>query len=770
MSFEARVSKASEPPSQRIVKMEEKNGPPPSKIFETANAGISFEAQAPKRTAPTQRIVRMAESKEVAPSTFESANSGMSFEPRVSKASESPTQRIVKMAEKKEAAPSTFESANSGMSFEAQVPKRTTPTQRIVKMTENKEVAPSTFESANSGMSFEAQVPKRTTPTQRIVKMTEKKETPTSKVFQGDSDSMSFEARRPSRTTSPEKENVDSTTDERSRIAREIEKEISQENRLLSILATEKKRLEVARNVQERKRAEEAQVNGDASVQGETQPKVVAAEISNDPLSTKAASSSPGYGLFQRAKRPAVFESDGSQFVTTDQSDFQKERLQYAKKMAEYKKMAEVFGTRKNSPAAFVTDDTGMNMVITKRVKQPTAATASNNSSPRLNPSGDGPVASSDNLPRVSPPNSSNNNNGSMKMLSSVATELRKESVTDVGGLKSIQQSSKMDVNSAKKTASDIRKFAQFVSDGLQMVSNDAQKMEKATTVTPAEARRNNKQRELKDIFGFDIDRDKKDEKIKDAGRKSSEEILATQLMEGGKNVAKFAFDGLQMVYRVAEKQTKEYIASSAAAAAEENANNNSKSATTNAAAAAADVSSKPFFAATATDNDNDNDNNKGITTKDSSTKKALATANDSPKPFFAATTEGNDNNVKKKVATTKMDSSSSTNHDNNISTPTATTTASSTTTTTADDSSPKPFFAATATGRNDDVVKKVMKTTTKIDSSSSSSPPPSTRSMPPSSTSSSSLLRSGGRMFVKFVGDGLQMVQRVASSSSSKK
>jgi len=77
--------------------------------------------------------------------------------------------------------------------------------------------------------------------------------------------------------------------------------------------------------------------------------------------------------------------------------------------------------------------------------------------------------------------------------------------------------------------------------------------------VTLAEARRQKKARERKNIFGFEIG--------------PSEEEMAAQLMEGGKHLAveggkkfaKFASDGLQMVYRAAEKQTKEYIASSTA-------------------------------------------------------------------------------------------------------------------------------------------------------------------------------------------------------------
>lgn len=174
--------------------------------------------------------------------------------------------------------------------------------------------------------------------------------------------------------------------------------------------------------------------------------------------------------------------------------------------------------------------------------------------------------------------------------------------------------------------------------------------------------------------------------------------------MEGGKHFAKFASDGMQMVYHAAEKKSKEYIASSTASSAEKEYSET--------------PSPTPFFAAT---DDHAVANNKGTITSgvdekhkphtvlEDSFKTTNAVA-DSPKPFYAATKTDNDGVVQD---VTKMDSSI-----------------------------PNERFTATKTAN---VAKPI----------------------PPASTSS--LLRSGGRMFAKFVGDGLQMVQRAATSKEKR-
>jgi len=312
--------------------------------------------------------------------------------------------------------------------------------------------------------------------------------------------------------------------------------------------------------------------------------------------------------------------------------------------------------------------------------------------------------------------------------MSFAATEFRKQSASAFG--KGIQHS-KLDVNSVKKTAADIQKFAKFVSDGLQMVHEDSQKNKAAVTIE--EARQQKKERERKKILGFEIG--------------PSEEELASQLMEGGKhlaieggkNFAKFASDGLQMVYHAAEKQTKEYIASkSASDVGSRSTGEKTKDATMISA------TSTPFFAASG---------DTTVTKKAEKVEPKPSTIDEqaSPKPFYAATSDGKETQAKR----VKNES------------------------TVADRGSKNPFFAATHTDRienkpvQDVTIKNIVHSPPTNDGSKIATDPLATNVQfeedPKLPATTSSLLRSGGRMLAKFVGDGLQMVQRVATSKEKR-
>ena len=146
----------------------------PRSTFESKSSDMSFEAKSEMLPRTTQRIVRMEEKKEFAPSTFQRQSSDMSFEAKADTAAAPKQQRIVKMAEKKEFAPSTFQSTESGLSFEAKPvssPKREIKSPLdMMDMTEKKELPPSTFRRGPNGQMFAANAKK----TQRINYPTQK--------------------------------------------------------------------------------------------------------------------------------------------------------------------------------------------------------------------------------------------------------------------------------------------------------------------------------------------------------------------------------------------------------------------------------------------------------------------------------------------------------------------------------------------------------------------------------------------------------------------
>jgi len=432
-------------------------------------------------------------------------------------------------------------------------------------------------------------------------------------------------------------------------------------------------------------------------------------DVSNRPKAIVADASSSG--LFQRGSKKATFESDGADFVYQSPKE---KRLFLAQKVA-----AQMFKAQESIPATFQTSDDGMNVVITGR--KPTKVVAvkpvakESDESNRLNRDKD---AVFQNLPGTMPEKSDSD---SMTMASFVANNLSKQSVSAFG---SIQQS-KMNVGSAKTTAKDIKKFAKFVSDGLQMVNEDLQKKNKVITLE--EARRQKKERERKRIFGFEIG--------------PSEEEMAAQLMEdgkqiameGGKQFAKFASDGLQMVYRAAEKQTQEYIASSATAAAE----NMDSSDVKEIKPFSNEETSAPFFAAT--------DGNS--VTKKAKKSQPSTVAEDVPSTSYATTT---DSGTKSKERTNKDDKPKKINL---VTEP------------------PKPFYAAAANEDNNISQLKAEKAPDKAEATTPAAAATghvSEKPIQPASTSS--LLRSGGRMFAKFVGDGLQMVQKVAKEKQCRR
>jgi len=178
--------------------------------------------------------------------------------------------------------------------------------------------------------------------------------------------------------------------------------------------------------------------------------------------------------------------------------------------------------------------------------------------------------------------------------------------------------------------------------------------------------------------------------------------------MEGGKHFSKFATDGLQMVYRAAEKQTKEYIASKSSVA--DKKESSSIGVQKSKDSGIEPISSTPFYAAS--------DAGKNV---EKAKPKASMVADDSPEPFFAARAD-------EERDTKKTPSDEKTKHVGN--------------------DSPNVFFAAIHEDHGRSQLQKEAAGLTNDETS-------------PGSTSS--LLRSGGRMFAKFVGDGLQMVQRVA-------
>jgi len=209
--------------------------------------------------------------------------------------------------------------------------------------------------------------------------------------------------------------------------------------------------------------------------------------------------------------------------------------------------------------------------------------------------------------------------------------------------------------------------------------------------------------------------------------------------IEGGKNFAKFASDGLQMVYHAAEKQTKEYIASkSASDVGSRSTGEKTKDATMISA------TSTPFFAASG---------DTTVTKKAEKVEPKPSTIDEqaSPKPFYAATSDGKETQAKR----VKNES------------------------TVADRGSKNPFFAATHTDRienkpvQDVTIKNIVHSPPTNDGSKIATDPLATNVQfeedPKLPATTSSLLRSGGRMLAKFVGDGLQMVQRVATSKEKR-
>jgi hypothetical protein len=502
-------------------------------------------------------------------------------------------------------------------------------------MAEKEESAQSTFKSAESGMSFEPQLKGNSEqPTKlRIVKMAEKEE-PAQSTFKSAESGMSFEPQLEGNSEQPTK----------LRIVKMAEKEEPAQSTFQS----------AASGIS----FEPLQ----SSVSNTTEPKLVVASSS---------------GLFQRGTKKAPFGSDGSQYV--DQSPKEK-RLFLAQKVA-----AEMITAKEKASATFETDETGMNMVVTNKRRKKASATTSTTSVPPLN-AGEGRGFESQ--PRVLP---RNRDSGGMKMVSFVANEFSKQSASTFDSIKQ----SKLDLNSAKKTAADVQKFAKFVSDGLQIVYEDSQK--KRGVVTPKEAMRQKKERERKKILGFEIG--------------PSEEELASQMMEGGKQFAKFASDGLQMVYRAAEKQTKEYIAPNESATAKKESQPTSDRKPRDSSIEPQHTST-PFFAAS------------DATSKTNEKKESVlsTSATNSPKPFFAASDEDEELVTK---ASIPIDSPKDIGN-----------------------GSPHPFFAVTREDPSGNELHTEVARPAKDES-------------PPLSTSS--LVRNGGRIFANFIGDGIQMVQRVA-------
>jgi len=577
------------------------------------------------------------EKKELAePTVFRSENTGISMDVK----QVAPTkQRIVKMAEKKEPAQSTFQSAESGMSFEprqidiSKGPKK----QRIMKMAEKKEPSPSTFQSSNSGMSFEPNVKDDVKPTKKnIVKMSEKEE-PAPSTFKSAESGISFEPRQIDVSKVPKKQRIVKMAEKKESAPstfKSAESGMSYEPRAKDAVTPTKKRI-----VKMTEKKEPAQSTFQSARSGMSyEPRL----ITKTPERKVTVAS--GSVLFQPGTKKANFESDGSQFV--HQSPKEK-KLFLAQKVA-----AQMF-TAKRKVSAFETDDSGMNMVVTTKRSKVPPVTTGQPSSPTL-------VSGSDGQSRVLPKNT---DNGGMKMTSYVGNEMNKQPTSAFGNI----QQSKFDVSSAKKTAEDIQKLAKFVSDGLQMVYAESQKK---NVVTPEEARHQRTERNRKKVLGFEIG--------------PSEEELARQMLEegkhlaveGGKQFAKFASDGLQMVYQAAEKQTKEYIASKQSEASK----------------------------------------------KKSSSVRNLETEKSASTPFYAT------NDVAKKDGKDEPTFSASTTNPSN------------------------PFFAST---EGDDATEPLPQgERPKIDESS---------------PSTSSMIRSGGRMFAKFVGDGLQMVQRVTKQKDKR-
>ncbi len=600
-------------------------------IIKSENDGMSLEI---KQASPTkQKIVKMAEKKVSAPSTFQSTGTGMSFEPLLKEDNTPKKQKIVKMTEKNEAPTSTFQSAGSGMSFEPRLKKSEPTMKKILKMPEKKELPPSTFQSAGSGMSFEPRVQKSTEPKkQTIVKMTEKKDSPTS-TFKSTDTGMSFESRvgKPTEPAKkkilkmPEKKELPTST------FKSTDTGMSFEPRVNKVTAPKKQT--IVKMAEKKDSPPSTFQSAESGMSFEPRIKPNAPDVSERKVVVASGST-----LFQQGTKRVTFETDGPQFVYESPKE---KRLFLAQKVA-----SQMFMPQAKSPATFEMDDTGMNAVATvKRVTKPSiAATAKTVSSP-FNPAD---VTPSPGLPK-------NVDSGGMKMSSLASSTISTRSPSTFGNI----QRSKFDVNSAKKTAEDIQKLAKFVSDGLQMVYAESQ--QKKAVVTPAEAMRQRKERNRKKVFGFEIGPTEEE-----LARKMMEE--GTHLaVEGGKQFAKFASDGLQLVYHAAEKQTKEYIASQQSASRKKESQHV--------------VDKTPFFATTNVDN---------VTTPRA--KQNTVVGNESPKPYFATAQEDRTQRVETKTQSTSSDESST-----------------------------------------------------------------------------SKMFRSGGRMFAKFFGDGLQLVQRAAKPKETR-
>jgi hypothetical protein len=284
--------------------------------------------------------------------------------------------------------------------------------------------------------------------------------------------------------------------------------------------------------------------------------------------------------------------------------------------------------------------------------------------------------------------------------------------------------------------------------------------------------------------------------------------------MAGGKTAAKFAFDGLQLVYSAAEKQTKDYIASkeqakkassntiqkkySTAINDDENDLLIFKRATLNSIFAVTTKGRKSI--------DEENVIEVGKTIRNSvaestqqSDEMAFATAatgdndpatkishsksiEESSKPFFAATSgvsttgDGSTTTIassskgierKKEVITNQMKLSS--NDDDRKSKP-----VSGFTTDDAAKSS-TPFFAASDISSNNnsntaDFTVADFPVPSSKKYPSSDEPLSSISTQKSSSVTTSSLMRKGGRMFIQFVSDGLQLVQQQVTSSQEEK
>ena len=529
-------------------------------------------------------------------------------------------------------------------------------------------------------MSFEPRLKQASKPTkQRIVKMADKKE-PSSSTFQGASSGMSFEPRLKETTKETTKQRIVKMAEKKEPVTSTFQRAgsgMSYEPRLKDTTKTTTKQ-RIVKMAENEEPASSTFQSAGSDMSFEPRLKQNASNTSERKVAVAS-----GSVLFQQGTKKATFESDGSQFVYQTPKE---KRLLLTKKVA-----AQMFKPQESKPATFETDDSGMNMVVkAKSVKKPPVATTK-------------PPTTSVDQPRGLPKNT---DNGGMKMASFVSNEFSKQSSPAFGNI----QQSKFDVNSAKKTAEDIQKLAKFVSDGLQMVYTDSQ--QKKAVVTTEEARRQKKERDRKKVFGFEIG--------------PSEEELALQMldegkhlaMEGGKHFAKFASDGMQMVYRAAEKQTKEYIASKQSVTTKKESPSIEYEKPKN--AAIEPIAPTPFYAAI------------DITKTDEKVEpKTSASATNSPKPFFATSNDSEEmqpksiltaDNVKRQNIPVSNDS-------------------------------PNPFFAA---AQDDHRGRNEVKT--------EGSKPASNDEL-----STSSILRSGGRMFAKFVGDGLQMVQRVAKQKEGR-